>query len=1626
MSQLAGQQALQVQHLECRRLLSGEPVVENNPPTIATPLYDVTVNSGASPRLIDLQYLFADSDTDDQITITVLANTDSDIVTATVNDNQLLLVFSGSIGTAQITLVGTDSQGESASSTFDVNVKDSGSSITARVAGVSTVGEVGTVNHQLSRPDILHDWESALLEIWYQIGSDTPDVPFNLDLRVQARSSFFEAPTVHAALGNEIDIQSTHVDAWHATLSTIVGLDLSGYQLGDQVLIATYRYQPNTGNGAGLSRDQGEGFPSLNHAPVFQVAEAEFVGGGSVVVESLVPSRFAPVVYDANNDGRIGLADFALFITGYGKGSDLNSARYDASAAKFDFNRDGKVGIADFSMFLQYYGDKRGIDIDFDLPGLTSVFDEDEVPVTPSAIDIVIQDSVDFVFDDANQILYVTTAAGHLERWNYKTQTLLSRYENITSSPAGFDVTMDGRFAYIGDALAGSDQGIVWKVDLADGTKTALNYELDRLEGGVHHLVISADGKAFFTTIFYGSGWNPLHVIDLETDVISDLMDVRQSTGIARGADRSLLFFQEYNSSAGPIFTYDAKSHTFTEPYDTGGYVGNVPTAISPDAKKIAFGRVLMTSDLESSIVGDRTYHGIVFDTNRPLLYGIDIETDEVLVFDSRDLQILRCISIGANVDANVNVSISSQSQHLFVSTPSGIRQIETQLPGANLNDMQAPTGQVIRVPYSADQGTLPWITIQFNEPVRGLTIDDFQLTRDSGNNLLTGGESVFTVDGGQTWILLGVPPLTTVPGTYLLQVEATGSSIEDLNGNLLSREFFDVWTHDISTADDVILPFPGVRDQVYDENRGILYISTQNGSLHRWDVVHQKLLKSFDNIATLPSGLDITPDGRYAYMGEEIAGISQGIVWKVDLDSGEKKPIRFSKERSERGVFDLEISADGRVFFTTDYAGSGSTPLRFIEIATDSVREQFHVRQNTSITRGADRSVLFFQQSNSSGGPIFTYHVDREAYTGSNVGWYIGSLPDAVSADGQLIAFLGDIVDPIQFTREDILLDYAVGYAFDPRRPLLFNVLDTTDQIVAYDPASRVAIASFDINEDLDGDFVEINLNEDASLAFLTTSVGIRQMLIDLPDTDIFPPYAQATDVLPVIRYDAIDSLRFQFNEVVTGVTIDDFQLTRDHGANLLSGTETVYTIDGGKTWVVEGFNALNQDVGQYSFQLNAASSLIQDEAGNSIVRDVSTSWEIIRPVSGGELIPIEGYREQVTDEVNNILYITTDDGTLHRWDVQAKMFLDSFEEIAQSPRGLDITPDGRYAFIGEEFVGPNGGIIWKVDLTDGTKIELNYELERWEEGIYDLAVTSNNKLFFTTEFDGSGWTPLHKMDLTTGEILNLQQVRHRTQIDRSADHTTLFFRENGTSIGPLFTYDAEADVLSDVTHVNVIIRRFPAAVNRDGTLLAFREEFYDADDLSSVRSMGQTNIGAVAFDPTSDLMFIANTQMDMVYAFDPETLIVVWTFAIGENISDYVDMSVSADGKNVFVKTPSGIRSITISIPPDVWPSDSFLEGESIRFDTFAQPLIGPATGAFAGKDSEKKSELQSDIYASVEEISVSESDLYAGEIWQRQLEELYSVSTSLHVDRNRYACAVDDLFDHLEEAELERLLD
>ena len=113
--------------------------------------------------------------------------------------------------------------------------------------------------------------------------------------------------------------------------------------------------------------------------------------------------------------------------------------------------------------------------------------------------------------------------------------------------------------------------------------------------------------------------------------------------------------------------------------------------------------------------------------------------------------------------------------------------------PGRLNLDLAGPVPDVVDITPDPRTSPVSEIRIVFDEPVRGLDLADLSLTREGGANLLTGSETLTTIDN-ITWTLGNLAALTAPAGSYTLFLIATGSGVADWGGNELEVNASDTW----------------------------------------------------------------------------------------------------------------------------------------------------------------------------------------------------------------------------------------------------------------------------------------------------------------------------------------------------------------------------------------------------------------------------------------------------------------------------------------------------------------------------------------------------------------------------------------------------------------------------------------------------------------------------------------------------------------------------------------------------------------------------------------------------------------------------------------------------------------
>ena len=112
----------------------------------------------------------------------------------------------------------------------------------------------------------------------------------------------------------------------------------------------------------------------------------------------------------------------------------------------------------------------------------------------------------------------------------------------------------------------------------------------------------------------------------------------------------------------------------------------------------------------------------------------------------------------------------------------------------------------------------------------------------------------------------------------------------------------------------------------------------------------------------------------------------------------------------------------------------------------------------------------------------------------------------------------------------------------------------------------------------------------------------------------DLTPPTVTMVEPVTDPHHTPVNTLDFTFSEAinVSTLTSADLTLTRDGGANLLTGSELI-TLVAGNTYRISGLDALTEVDGAYVLTVDASG--VRDVAGNTGTGLATTGWTMVVP---------------------------------------------------------------------------------------------------------------------------------------------------------------------------------------------------------------------------------------------------------------------------------------------------------------------------------------------------------------------------------------------------------------------------
>ncbi|WDI42554.1 cadherin domain-containing protein [Bremerella sp. P1] len=212
----------------------------------------------------------------------------------------------------------------------------------------------GQVAELPDNADWVSEWDSVWVEVWGNTADAAGVYGGSLDLAYN--TDLFTATEIEYASSMNVNRTGIIDDS----AGTITGLG-SQTEMGDLgngsfVLLGRVKLESLPNDGIDVSVGGDLDAESLGLVASNTKVMLTSIGMVSPDLIDTADVDVWAVAYDANDDGKIGIADFNAFISAYGK-STLTADS--AMKAALDFDNNGQVGLSDFSAFIANYGKSK-------------------------------------------------------------------------------------------------------------------------------------------------------------------------------------------------------------------------------------------------------------------------------------------------------------------------------------------------------------------------------------------------------------------------------------------------------------------------------------------------------------------------------------------------------------------------------------------------------------------------------------------------------------------------------------------------------------------------------------------------------------------------------------------------------------------------------------------------------------------------------------------------------------------------------------------------------------------------------------------------------------------------------------------------------------------------------------------------------------------------------------------------------------------------------------------------------------------------------------------------------------------------------------------------------------------
>jgi hypothetical protein len=297
---------------------------------------------------------------------------------------------------------------------------------------------------------------------------------------------------------------------------------------------------------------------------------------------------------------------------------------------------------------------------------------------------VAISDWTSQVYDNTNNILYISTSTGVVERYNPATNTFLSPL-NVGTDISSIDITPGGGYLLAADTATNNDMGTIERVNLSTNAITDLTYPIENLDSGADQIAALSDNQAIFSSnSSYTGNASNLRSINLTTWAIGDftvggqVQAVSPQDQLTRSYDYTTLFENDTETSAGGVGVFSATSDTNLIQTQFGTPLNGLRVAISPNDSVITLGgfNINLAARNASTLSVIQTLTdaggGIAYDPTRPILYDGSLNSDEILEISTTNYSVVGSINpAGASLSPydtpNNGMTVSGNGNYLFL-----------------------------------------------------------------------------------------------------------------------------------------------------------------------------------------------------------------------------------------------------------------------------------------------------------------------------------------------------------------------------------------------------------------------------------------------------------------------------------------------------------------------------------------------------------------------------------------------------------------------------------------------------------------------------------------------------------------------------------------------------------------------------------------------------------------------------------------------------------------------------------------------------------------------------------------------------------------------------------------------